>query len=134
MNPYLHKIQYYETDKMGITHHANYIRFMEEARIDFFEQIGFPYHEFEAKNYLSPVVNVSCTYQKTTTYPDILSIYVKVSNCKKFKFTLCYTMHIGDTIVCTGESTHCFLDASGRPVCFAKAFPALYKRLLEEMK
>ena len=25
--------KYYETDKMGITHHSNYIRWMEEARI-----------------------------------------------------------------------------------------------------
>jgi len=31
MTPYFHKIQYYETDKMQITHHSNYIRFMEEA-------------------------------------------------------------------------------------------------------
>ena len=32
---YIHTVQYYETDKMGITHHSNYIRWMEEARVDF---------------------------------------------------------------------------------------------------
>lgn len=31
MIPYQHKVQYYETDKMGITHHSNSIRWMEEA-------------------------------------------------------------------------------------------------------
>ncbi len=31
MSSYVHKVNYYETDKMGITHHSNYIRFMEEA-------------------------------------------------------------------------------------------------------
>lgn len=31
MEPYIHKVKYYECDKMGITHHSNYIRFMEEA-------------------------------------------------------------------------------------------------------
>lgn len=35
MSTYIHKVNYYETDKMGITHHSNYIRFMEEARMDF---------------------------------------------------------------------------------------------------
>lgn len=35
MNKYIHKVNYYETDKMGITHHSNYIRFMEEARMNF---------------------------------------------------------------------------------------------------
>ena len=29
MKPYEHKVNYYETDKMGITHHSNYIRIME---------------------------------------------------------------------------------------------------------
>ena len=28
---YNHTVQYYETDKMGITHHSNYIRWMEKA-------------------------------------------------------------------------------------------------------
>ena len=40
IKPYVHKVQYYETDKMQITHHSNYLRFMEEARIDYLEQIG----------------------------------------------------------------------------------------------
>ena len=44
---YSHYVQYYETDKMGVTHHSNYIRFMEEARVEFFKNIGFDYFEFE---------------------------------------------------------------------------------------
>ena len=43
MQPYTKKVQYYETDMMGIAHHANYIRWMEEARIDFLDRMGFPY-------------------------------------------------------------------------------------------
>ena len=43
MKPYVHKVMYYETDKMGVTHHSNYLRFMEEARIDYLEKIGYPY-------------------------------------------------------------------------------------------
>ena len=34
MVPYDHKVQYYETDGMGIVHHSNYIRWFEEARVD----------------------------------------------------------------------------------------------------
>ena len=47
MTGYKHKVHYYETDKMGITHHSNYIRFMEEARVDFLSQIGFPFDKIE---------------------------------------------------------------------------------------
>ncbi len=38
---YIHTVNYYETDKMGITHHSNYIRFMEEARMSFLSEIVF---------------------------------------------------------------------------------------------
>ena len=44
---YGRKIQYYETDRMGIVHHSNYIRWMEEARTDVLEQIGLPYDKIE---------------------------------------------------------------------------------------
>ena len=36
--PYTRKVAYYETDQMGIVHHSNYIRWFEEARIDFLSQ------------------------------------------------------------------------------------------------
>ena len=44
---YKHTVQYYETDKMGITHHSNYIRWMEEARVDFLKSTGFGYDKLE---------------------------------------------------------------------------------------
>ena len=40
MEAYKRKVHYYETDQMGIVHHSNYIRWFEEARIDFLEKIG----------------------------------------------------------------------------------------------
>ena len=47
MPDYTHKVQYYETDQMAIVHHSNYIRWFEEARVDFLEKIGFGYHQTE---------------------------------------------------------------------------------------
>ena len=43
MMAYEHKTQYYETDQMGIIHHSNYIRWFEEARVDFMDRCGFSY-------------------------------------------------------------------------------------------
>ena len=47
MELYTHKVHYYETDKMGITHHSNYVRWMEEARIDFLDKIGCGYDKLK---------------------------------------------------------------------------------------
>ena len=43
IRPYEHHAKYYETDQMGIIHHSNYIKWMEEARMDLMEQIGLSY-------------------------------------------------------------------------------------------
>ncbi len=37
---YIHTVQYYETDKMGITHHSNYIRWMKQAFPGLYEALG----------------------------------------------------------------------------------------------
>ena len=70
MNLYRHTVHYYETDKMGITHHSNYIRWMEEARVDFLEQIGWGYDKLEKSGILSPVIGVDCKYKTSTTFSD----------------------------------------------------------------
>ena len=85
---YVHTVQYYETDKMGITHHSNYIRWMEEARVDFLQQIGWDYARLEESGIISPVLNLSCDFRKTTTFSDRITVkaYVKEFNGVKLKF------------------------------------------------
>ena len=127
---YIHKVQYYETDKMGITHHSNYIRWMEEARIDFLEHIGWEYAKLEEMGLVSPVMNVTCDYRKTTTFSDEISIEVSVKEFRGVKLFLSYEMKNdkGET-VCTAQSSHAFLDREGRPARVKQDFPELFDTL-----
>lgn len=59
---YQHKVQYYETDQMGIVHHSNYIRWFEEARTDYMERLGIGYEKMEEQGILSPVLSVTADY------------------------------------------------------------------------
>ena len=52
MHIYERKINYYETDKMGIVHHSNYIRFFEEARCSLLEEFNLPYDLMEEKGFV----------------------------------------------------------------------------------
>lgn len=127
MEPYKHKIQVYETDNMGITHHSNYIRFMEEARVDFMERQGYGYERMIAEGVVSPVVAVNCEYKRPTTYPQIIDIEVKVLEMSALKLKIGYTMTCEGKLVCTANSVHCFLDAkTNRPVALKERFPELY--------
>ena len=48
MHTYKHEVKYYECDRMGVTHHSNYVRFMEEARVDYLDQLGLGFEKIEA--------------------------------------------------------------------------------------
>lgn len=129
MKDYHHKIQYYETDKMGVTHHSNYVRIMEEARIDFLDQIGWSYDKFEEIGIISPVINIDCNFKKTTTYPDDIYVKVTVQKVSMCKLVLGYTFTSNDQVVFTATSSHCFLDKDGKPVIAAERFPGLFETL-----
>ena len=111
MQALTHRVQYYETDRMGVTHHSNYIRFMEEARVAYLEQLGFPYAELERRGVISPVTAVNCKYLATTTFDDRITVDVRVEAFNGVVLTIGYDMTKQDgTRVFTGSSEHCFLN------------------------
>lgn len=130
MEPYKHVVQYYETDKMGITHHSNYIKWMEEARIDFLKQIGWGFEKLEEAGIVSPVLEVACKYKNSTTFADEVFINVSIKEFKGVKLILSYEMKKNEKVVAIGESSHCFLDKNGCPIRLAKEFPKFYETLM----
>ena len=123
-------VQYYETDAMRITHHSNYIRFMEEARTDYLERLGMGYDRMEAEGLRSPVMNVECKYLKTTTYADRIQIYLYVKSHTSLKIEFGYVMQVDGEVVCTASSWHCFMDANHRPVSLQQRYPDFFERML----
>ena len=133
MKQYTHKVKYYETDKMGVTHHSNYIRWMEEARIDFLEQIGFGYDKLEDDGIISPVIGLECEYKTPTTFADEISIAVSVKEFKGVKLIIEYVMKNIKTndIVLIGISKHCFINNESKPIILKKEFPEFDEKLKE---
>lgn len=133
MKPYIHNVKYYETDKMGIAHHSNYVRWMEEARVDFLDQIGFGYRKLEEDGIISPVIGVECEYKTPTVFDDNVEIEVKVEEFRGVRLAIRYTMRKlpGGELVMTGRSRHCFVDPNGRPIILERSFPDLANKLKE---
>lgn len=132
MHIYQHKVQYYETDQMGVTHHSNYIRWMEESRIDFLEQIGWPYQRLEALGISSPVTNVSCKYKLPTFFAEVINITPKVESFNGVTLKIVYQMtNAAGKIVCEAASEHVFLNSKGMFIRLHRDFPELNAKLIE---
>lgn len=134
IKPYEHRVQYYETDQMGIVHHSNYIRWFEEARTFILEEMGFGYKKMEECGVLSPVLSVNAEFKTMTHYADIVLIQTRVVSYNGIKLQLSYTITDKETdeVRCTGESRQCFLTGEGRLLSLKRSFPEIH-RLFEEM-
>lgn len=133
VRPYEHRAKYYETDQMGIIHHSNYIKWMEEARMDTMEQIGLSYKEMEAMEIISPVLEISCEYHSMVHFDDTVVIETKIVKYNGIKLELEYRMTDKETgeLRTTGRSSHCFLNRSGRPISLKRSYPELDTKFFE---
>ena len=132
---YGRKIQYYETDRMGIVHHSNYIRWMEEARTDVLEQIGLPYDKIEKAGILIPVLGASCEYRISFRYAENFRIKVIPNGFNGNKMGLKYEIYGQEDgkLHAAGETSHCFLDRRMMPVHLKRDYPEIYNRLVAYM-
>lgn len=124
------KINYYETDRMGVVHHSNYIRFMEEARCKWLESLDMPFSLMEENGVTIPVLGVNCEYKHHVTFGDIIVVSLFVKEYSGVRMTVGYTITNKEDgkIVLTGETKHCFTDKSLKPINLKKRAPEFSKK------
>lgn len=134
MKYYDRTVNYYETDQMAIVHHSNYIRYFEEARVSFMDQVGYPYERLEREDILSPVIGVSCKYLRPIRFGDRIRIEVRLTSVTKVKCSFRYDIYDAETgeLRARGTSEHGFITRGGKPVILPKEKPDFYRIFREE--
>lgn len=72
-----HKVQFYETDLMGIVHHSNYLRFYEEARVAWAHAHGLLDYQQPGSASHFAVYETQVKHRKPTFFGDDLEIEVQ---------------------------------------------------------
>ncbi len=131
---YIREINYYETDKMGIVHHSNYIRYLEEARCKWMKELGLSMERLEELGYTIPTLEISCKYLNPVTSGDVISIKPYISKYNGVRLEVSYEVkdvkNNNDIIKAT--TTHCFTNKELRPVNMKKSNEKVHK-IFEEI-
>ena len=90
---YQRPVQYYETDRMQIVHHSNYIRWMEEIRVAFMAQKGVPYDQMEHNGILMPVLGVTCSYHIPFQFGETFQATCKITEYNGVRLALSYEIY-----------------------------------------
>lgn len=127
---YERKVCYYETDQMGIVHHSNYVRWMEEARLALMEELSLSYAKMEEEGLLIPVLTAACEYRLPFHYGEVFRVQLYPIQFNGIKLRIGYRIYDTEQkLHTTGETSHCFTDASMRPLSLKKSHPAIYESL-----
>lgn len=127
------KINYYETDRMGVVHHSNYIRYLEEARCFWMEQIGMPFEMLEEHGITIPVLGINCQYKHHVTFGDVLQIRVLIKEYTGVRMTVGYDVidkKTGNTVI-IAETKHCFTNQDLKPINLKKQGPQFSNTLMD---
>ncbi len=136
LKQYRRKVQYYETDQMGIVHHSNYIRWFEEARTDLMEQMGLGYDKMEEQGILSPVLSVEADYLRMLYFGDTVTVETYIKEYNGIKLTVAYEVISDKTemVHCRGTTKHCFINPEGRPLSLKQACPEIHNMFNEGLE
>lgn len=136
MYEYSRAVHYYETDKMGVVHHSNYARWLEEAREAFFNDENLAYVETEGYGVMCPVTDMILRFKRPARYGGRFTVKLKMTKYTGVRFRIVYTVvdQDGATLL-EAESGHAFVGADHKPVPLSRAIPhrhELMKKLVWE--
>ena len=111
------RVIYGDTDQMGVVYYANYFRYFEFSRSEWFRAHGGSYIEMEKKGLMLPVTDAHCSYRASAKYEDVLVVRVFISKLGRASIVFGYEIRreSDPTLLCTGSTTHACINTAGRP-------------------
>ena len=108
MLSYQRHVHVYETDLMGIVHHSNYLRFCEEARVDWCKKKGL-LGAGEKAVFSLAVFETKVKHVRPAKYSDLIRFAMQV-RVEGARIIFQYKLFVKERVVCLAETVHCNLD------------------------
>ncbi len=123
------RIYYEDTDAGGVVYHANYIKYLERARTEFFRSHGFFVAELAKEGFVFPVIRLEMDFKAPALHDDLLSVLTTPVRVGGSSVTLCQKIirqHDGKLLVEGLVSLACI-----SPALKARRIPLEIRRMLE---
>lgn len=82
------RIYYEDTDAAGVVYHANYIKYLERARTEFFREHGFLVAAAAKNGFIFPVLRLELDFKSPAHHDDLLSVKTAPVKVAGASFTL----------------------------------------------
>ena len=110
------RVNYSDVDRMGLLHHAAYLRYFERCREEFSRRRGASYAEMEDNGWLIVVVDATVKYRLPARFDEVLAIEVRLVSVghAALRFEYDVRREGSHTVIATAITRHPFVDRDGR--------------------
>src|SRR5213592_2014556 len=100
------RVNYSETDQMGVVYHANYLIWFDRARTELLRETGLTYKELEQQGVYLAVSEVRVRYRAAARYDDLVRVRCWVRELASRRVTFGYAVERAATaeLLATGET------------------------------
>jgi len=137
------RVQYKDTDQMGVVHHGNYVTWFEIGRTEWMRHKGMTYSQLENQRLLLPVMDVQLQYKLSAKYDDCVAVFTRVSKASPIRLEFEYEVRRIDEVafaergkteslnpygelLTKGSSTHMWVNSNWKPTKINKVAPEVY--------
>jgi len=110
------RVRYGESDQMGVAHHAAYITWFEECRIELLRSLGASYRALEESGVLMPVIELNVRYRRSLRFDDLARCETTAEAKGPSRVQFRTVVKHGDLVCAEADVTVASVDRSGRPV------------------
>ena len=97
------KVPFYDLDPMNIVWHGNYVKYIEQARCDFFEALKYTYFQMYDDGIMYPIANMDLKYIKSARMGETLTVECRLKELEP-AIVLKYTIFSGEDKILTAST------------------------------
>ena len=123
------RVRYAETDQMGVVYYANYLVWMEVARVEFCKALGFRYRDMELEDgVLLAVIEAQCRYLHPARFDEEVIVETRIADANSRVVEFAYEMCLADggRKLATGSTRHIFCNREMKRVRLQEKYRAAF--------
>ena len=109
-----YQVPFYDTDAMGVVHHANYVRYLELVRVRFLRDHDQPYQVYVEQGLQFVVTRVDIQLRRATRFDERLEVTCWLERVRAVSLSFGYQIHCGDQLTALGFTEHGLVNREGK--------------------
>jgi acyl-CoA thioester hydrolase len=109
------RVRFFETDLMGVVHHAAYLTYVEAGRVEYLRARGADYRKLVESGYHMPVVEAELAYKRPAYFDDELVVETRLSALTRVTTRFDYRISRAGDLLATASTLLACIDASNKP-------------------